>query len=774
MLGVVVRKTQNSLLSLEMVDVHDAMLALCAAQLLWQRTAESSNDNKRIRIIFCILFCSWHWALGPRTQRWCHNFFRAFLHCVEKKKKKKKFEFVFKQKHLYLGILQVTRTNASAEANRKVEPPVRNVDEAVHDEAVVLLRDSEIDGLKDVGKGDAAGGAHLDVVAPSELRDQNGGMHRLRDAGSHRHRAGLRDRGGRGAARDPVGKEARIGGAEGGDRGVQLQPCKRTRKQRNHRHQHNQRNQRHCCWKPKSAVKRKMTGSLVVLVFLVVCATTSTRATLCVPPAPTLLPSDVPLMTMPPNATSYVASSCAAAEVRFGVLPIRVRGGHVVPLLCHASKEYLVLPQQSADANVAALDTRLTHFCAIRLDPATLLVDVADFTFAESDGPGATWPGNTAQHAQVPFGVAGDCRGGAAVAHANVDLRGTPFAVVNAWFAASGSSAAATFAAVRANSNRQVVDIQAAAGLSGACGWIAPGAVFDMPGGAAVCTVYQWQMQLQIARPPQQMPALPPCDVPMRASGTFQCRDRALPPPQVCPSPPSPPSPPFPGRTNATVHVACPPLPPPDMRTTPYPSSTPAFASCNASGVGTGLAMIRVRGGNVVQLFCSRGREYLILPNTVGFSNYGQMQTIFTFFCAIRLDPVSLLVDVGDLTFSSTEGAVSNWNGYDRVAYGNAGDCTDDIGRAKVDLRSTPFAIDESARWTLAGHYPQGDLSVHSGRQVADVSGDGFCGYHVPGEVDNRPHQRLLGVPVGGCRCASSTTPKAACCRRAAHRSATT
>jgi hypothetical protein len=449
-----------------------------------------------------------------------------------------------------------------------------------------------------------------------------------------------------------------------------------------------------------------------------------------VQPAPTLEMRDTPLIVA--NGT-HVPQSCAAAEVRFGVLRVRVRGGAVVPVLCHMFKEYLVLPQQAANANVAAIDSRQSHFCAVRFDPASLLVDVADFTFAKSDGVGSTWTSNVAAFVHVPFGLGGECRGNNAITQANIDLRGTPFAIADTtlWFASNTSFTGLARADV--HSNRQIVDIT----VAGFCGWLAPGAVSDLPGGTALCSAYQWQLRLTIANPPQTLAPVPACDVPPRITNVnYQCRDRALPAPPLCPTPPSPAPVTFPGRNNLTVHVACPPLPPPDMRAAPYPPDTVAFASCGAADVVNGLAMIRVRGGSVVQLYCAGGKEYLLLPNTVGFNNYGQIQTIFTFFCAIRLDPATLLVDVGDLTFSSTEGVVSTWNGIDRVGYGYAGDCSDDTGRGKIDLRSTPFAIDESAKWILVGWYPKGNSTVHSGRQIADLSGDGTCGSIVPGAVD--------------------------------------
>lgn len=428
--------------------------------------------------------------------------------------------------------------------------------------------------------------------------------------------------------------------------------------------------------------------------------------------------------------------------MRFGVLRVRVRGGAIVDVLCHHAKEYIVLPAQSADSNFAAIESRTTRFCAVRFDPPTLLVDLADFSFAATEGANVTWSGQSSPFTHVPFGVAGDCRTGGARSAANVDLRGTPFAVADAmvWVPAPNTTnLQITGATVRAGFNGQVVDITA----GGLCGWIAPGHVYDLPGGAAICSAYQWQLQLKIAAPPPtpSPPPLPACDVPPRNTETpFQCsnRDRTLPPPPLCPTPPTPPSSlPFPGLTAATMH-SCPRVPAADMRTTPYPSNTPNVSvSCVAAGIANGLALIRVRGGNVVQLLCAGGREYLILPNAIGFSNYGQLQTIFTFFCAIRIDPRTLLVDTGDLTFSSTEGEVSSWNGYDRVGFGVAGDCNDNaVGRAKIDLTSTPFVIDESATWKIAGYFPSGAATVQSGRKIVDIWGDGHCGYNVPGPND--------------------------------------
>jgi hypothetical protein len=303
----------------------------------------------------------------------------------------------------------------------------------------------------------------------------------------------------------------------------------------------------------------------------------STRATLCVSPVPTISIRDSPIR-LPMNETAPPVS-CAAAEVRFGVLRVLVRGGFVVVVLCHLAKEYLVLPQQGADANFAAVQTRVTRFCAIRFDPATLLVDIGDLTFAESEGATFNWRQSVLPLTDVPFGLAADCRAGN-TSSANINLAGTPFAIADSMqWVASNISSPSTRSEFRTGSNRQIADISS----GGMCDTIAPGAAYSLVTSVdeTPCNAYQWQLQLQIANPGNQT-AVAPCDVPPRnQTGKYTCRDRTLPSPRQCATLATPAPAPFAGRNNLTVH-ACPPLPPPDMRTTPYPSNVLAYTSCTS------------------------------------------------------------------------------------------------------------------------------------------------------------------------------------------------
>jgi hypothetical protein len=101
-----------------------------------------------------------------------------------------------------------------------------------------------------------------------------------------------------------------------------------------------------------------------------------------------------------------------------------------------------------------------TNYTKVRLDPATLLVDISDQTFSTSTGSLAQGSNPVSS---MPYGVAMACGGSNGVG--NIDLTSTPFNVTDTFdvggFQAGGS---ATF-----SSNGQVVALSG----NGNCGWIA-------------------------------------------------------------------------------------------------------------------------------------------------------------------------------------------------------------------------------------------------------------------------------------------------------------
>lgn len=102
-----------------------------------------------------------------------------------------------------------------------------------------------------------------------------------------------------------------------------------------------------------------------------------------------------------------------------------------------------------------------TSYGKIRVDPATLLVDISDQTFSVSSGS-LVHGGETVS--SMPFGVGMSCDATASGV-GNIDLTGTPFAVAADEFLVGGASSSGS--ATYSNNNRVVT----LAG-GGYCGWI--------------------------------------------------------------------------------------------------------------------------------------------------------------------------------------------------------------------------------------------------------------------------------------------------------------
>ncbi|HEX9399438.1 MAG TPA: GON domain-containing protein [Anaeromyxobacter sp.] len=104
-------------------------------------------------------------------------------------------------------------------------------------------------------------------------------------------------------------------------------------------------------------------------------------------------------------------------------------------------KDYITLSKTGGDFNFSQATGGGCHwgtnvrtsFTKIRIDPKSLLVDIADLTFATSTGQLTDGYG---VFTQVEYGVATDCAG-SATGLANIDLRDTPFEV-SSDFAAEG------------------------------------------------------------------------------------------------------------------------------------------------------------------------------------------------------------------------------------------------------------------------------------------------------------------------------------------------
>jgi GON domain len=170
-----------------------------------------------------------------------------------------------------------------------------------------------------------------------------------------------------------------------------------------------------------------------------------------------------------------------------------------------------------------------------------------------------------------------------------------------------------------------------------------------------------------------------------------------------------------------------------------------------------------VRGGIAFDVYCagmaSTPKEYINLQNTGGDFNFSQYQTRRPcgypdiYYCAqipwiartqwtkVRLDPATLRVSTDDRTFGTHSGESSAQNNY-----ANASDCWafySQVGRANVDLRGTPFEIDDT--FTAKGFLPNGTAHTIDAQQV-NLDGGGWCGEMSP---SNSPtlQLKLRGTP---------------------------
>jgi hypothetical protein len=105
-----------------------------------------------------------------------------------------------------------------------------------------------------------------------------------------------------------------------------------------------------------------------------------------------------------------------------------------------------------------------THYYYVRFDPETLVIETSDQRFAASQGTLNHSGGVSVQ--SMPYGVAMACGGFSAVGLANIDLRGTHFAVADSFtFVGTGS-----FGVIAADPEMTNIDVEG----GGFCGWMAP------------------------------------------------------------------------------------------------------------------------------------------------------------------------------------------------------------------------------------------------------------------------------------------------------------
>ena len=105
----------------------------------------------------------------------------------------------------------------------------------------------------------------------------------------------------------------------------------------------------------------------------------------------------------------------------------------------------------------------------------------------------------------------------------------------------------------------------------------------------------------------------------------------------------------------------------------------------------------------------------------------------------IRFDPSTMEISLTDKTFSYQPVASNTYSG--QGILGRAADCramNSAAGQGQLDLRGTPFAIDDSVIVAVVpndgvnGYYPGGSVNMDASRKYYYVTGGGYCGWCGP------------------------------------------
>lgn len=188
-------------------------------------------------------------------------------------------------------------------------------------------------------------------------------------------------------------------------------------------------------------------------------------------------------MNTPGSVVCYAPATCADVKAH---VPAAADGAYTLYLTADASKpwkafcaamattprEYLSLTgansaQYTQGGSSSGTDVKTTY-TKVRFDPATLKIDIADRTFATSQGM-LDHSNSGTMVTSMPFGVAMDCHGNNSSAGvALIDLTATSFALTGANQFAVGGNKPGTSVQLASSNQRATIN------GGGNCGWTAP------------------------------------------------------------------------------------------------------------------------------------------------------------------------------------------------------------------------------------------------------------------------------------------------------------
>lgn len=165
-------------------------------------------------------------------------------------------------------------------------------------------------------------------------------------------------------------------------------------------------------------------------------------------------------------------------------------------------------------------------------------------------------------------------------------------------------------------------------------------------------------------------------------------------------------------------------------------------------------------GGNLFTVFCydmrKDPREYINLGATATGENFSQYTaggaspgtSVRTTFTKLRVDPATLTVDIGDLTFATSTGSLRHSGStlVTSMPYGVAMSCVaprSANGVGNIDLQNTPFQVNNA--FSVGGSSGTGSATVSANNQVVDLAGGGFCGWITPSPAMFNPFNPSAG-----------------------------
>jgi hypothetical protein len=189
------------------------------------------------------------------------------------------------------------------------------------------------------------------------------------------------------------------------------------------------------------------------------------------------------VMTGPGTRSCYTPKTCADVAAKITLandtsVTLYANADPAKPWIafCHGGLEYLTLPagatsnygQYTHGGKSPGTDVR-TGYARVRLDPATLKVDICDQTFATSTGAlmhDPAFNGNDPV-TSMPLGSAMDCAGpNSQTGVAKIDLTGAPFVVTATWQSGGNSPGIS----LTTTGGGRTVSLTG----GGDCGWFAP------------------------------------------------------------------------------------------------------------------------------------------------------------------------------------------------------------------------------------------------------------------------------------------------------------